>query len=123
MTEPHAPLTALFCGSRDYFDCDLIRQDINALPDGSVVIEGGAKGADATAKAEARARGLHVASVPALWDEYGRAAGPLRNQSMLRLRPDVVYAYVQGASPGTRGMIRLAENAGIEVIVREVDSP
>lgn len=108
------PVVALFCGSRDWSDRERIRRDLESLPEGSVVIEGGARGADRIAAEEAAALGLHVATVRALWDFYGRSAGYRRNEAMARLEPEVVYAYPLGG-PGTARMIEIAEAACIPV--------
>jgi YspA, cpYpsA-related SLOG family len=109
-----APVVALFCGSREWTDRERIRRDLESLPEGSVVIEGGARGADRIARTEARGLGLHVATVAALWERYGRSAGYRRNEAMARLRPNLVYAYPLGG-PGTARMIELAEAAYIPV--------
>lgn len=98
----------LFCGSREWTDRDRIRRDLESLPERAVVIEGGARGADRIAREEAHGLGLHVATVPPLWDHYGRAAGYRRNEAIARLDPDFVYAYPLGG-PGTAQMIELAE--------------
>lgn len=111
-------LVALFCGSRDWSDRDSIRRDLSSLPPGSIVIEGGARGADRIAREEAQALGIHVATVGALWHSFGRAAGPRRNEAMLRLAPDVVHAYPLGG-PGTAHMLRAAEHAEIEVVIHD----
>lgn len=108
------PVVALFCGSREWIDRDRIRRDLERLPEGSVVIQGGARGADRIAAEEAAALGLHVATVRALWDFYGRSAGYRRNEAMARLEPEVVYAYPLGG-PGTARMIEIAEAACIPV--------
>jgi hypothetical protein len=108
------PVVALFCGSRDWTDRERIRRDLESLPEGSVVIEGGARGADRIAREEARELGLHVATVNALWDFYGRAAGYRRNEAMARLQPDYLYAYPLGG-PGTANMIQIAEAECIPV--------
>lgn len=110
-------MIALFCGSRDWPDREAIRADIEALPDDTIVVEGGARGADRIAREEAGKRGLHVATVNAYWTRRGKAAGMERNAAMLLLRPDVVYAYPLGG-PGTWGMVNLAERAGIQVHLR-----
>jgi hypothetical protein len=110
------PVVALFCGSRDWSDRESIRAEVKALAPGSIVIEGGAPGADRIAREEARSLGIHVATVAALWGSFGRSAGPRRNEAMLRLRPDIVHAYPLGG-PGTAHMIRAAERASIEVVV------
>ncbi len=109
------PVVALFCGSREWTDRDRIRRDLESLPEGSVVIEGGARGADRIAREEAEALGLHVATVWALWDHYGKSAGFRRNEAMARLCPDHVYAYPLGESRGTRHMIEIAEANCIQV--------
>jgi hypothetical protein len=108
------PIVALFCGSREWSDREQIRRDLESLPEGSVVIEGGARGADQIAREEAEALGLHVATVRALWDFYGRSAGYRRNEAMARLQPDVAYAYPLGG-PGTAQMIEIAESECIPV--------
>jgi hypothetical protein len=80
-----------------------------------VVIEGGARGADRIAREEAEALGLHVATVRALWDHYGKSAGYRRNEAMALLQPEFAFAYPLGDSPGTRHMIRIAEAECIQV--------
>jgi len=55
---------------------------------------------------------------------YCPAAGPRRNKKMVdMLNPDkdVVLAFPYGKSAGTRGCIRLAEKAGLHVIVYELE--
>lgn len=109
---------ALFCGSREWSDRESIRTEVKALPPGSIVVEGGARGADRIAREEARSLGIHVATVPALWRSFGRSAGHRRNEAMLRLGPDVVHAYPLGG-PGTAHTIAAAERAGLEVVVHD----
>lgn len=108
------PQIALFCGSRKWTDRERIRRDLESLPEDSVVIEGGAPGADRIARLEARKLGIHVATVDALWDFYGRPAGYRRNEAMARLRPDFAYAYPLDG-PGTQQMIGIAEAECIQV--------
>lgn len=45
------------------------------------------------------------------------AAGPRRNRGMVALGADVVLAFPVGASRGTRGCMRLAEESGLTVEV------
>jgi hypothetical protein len=109
-----APVVAIFCGSRKWADRERICRDLESLPPDSIVIEGGAPGADRIAREEARARGIHVATMPALWDFYDKPAGYRRNEAMARLGPDYCYAYPLDG-PGTRHMIRIAEDHCIQV--------
>lgn len=60
---------------------------------------------------------VHLAN----WNQYGKKAGPLRNQKMVDLGADLVMAYPKGESRGTRGCIKMADKAGLKVMVQEVD--
>lgn len=69
--------------------------DLIARQEGGIdlLIHGNAKGVDRMCAGWARSRGVHVASVDALWDTLGSRAGPVRNAAMLRLKPDLVVAF------------------------------
>ncbi len=111
-------MTVLFCGSRDWTAVVPIRHAVAALPAGTVVIHGGARGADTIAGQEAKRRGLEVRVYPALWKKHGRAAGPMRNQQMLdEGKPSEVYAFRRADKPsvGTRDMVQRARSAGVPV--------
>jgi hypothetical protein len=77
-------------------------------------------GADAFADQFARDFGIQVEKHKAEWDLHGKFAGPKRNKEMVDLGADVVLAFPQGLSKGTRGTIRMAETAGLPIIVREL---
>lgn len=112
----------LICGSRTWMDSDAIRDRIFLLPKGSVVIHGGAMGADALAGRWARFYGHEEVVFPADWSRNGRAAGPIRNHRMLiEGKPDRVIAFrMPGESRGTDDMVRRARGAGIPVeVVRQ----
>jgi predicted Rossmann-fold nucleotide-binding protein len=110
-------LRVLVTGGRDYADPCNVAQVLGKLLGESGVtclIEGGAKGADALAREWARDNGIAVITCPADWSK-GRAAGPMRNTSMLRdHRPDVVVAFPGGR--GTADMVGKAEKAGVRVL-------
>lgn len=108
----------LVCGGRDYYDQDRVYKvldDFNAEA-GPVrlLIEGGAQGADALARKWGFSRGVHVATVHALWAKRGRAAGWDRNLAMLSLEPRVVIAFPGGR--GTANMVQIAKDAGVQVM-------
>jgi hypothetical protein len=87
------------------------------------VMEGGAKGADAAARAWACrpfSPGVLIEHFPfpADWDKYGKAAGPIRNQQMLdEGHPDMVIAFHDDLtnSKGTKDMVKRAKKAGVPV--------
>ncbi len=73
-----------------------------------LIISGGARGVDAAAVQFAQRHGIHCAVINALWGTNGKAAGIIRNEYIVELA-DVVVAFWDGKSPGTRNTIRLAE--------------
>jgi len=73
------------------------------------IIAGGAKGADALAERYAKERNYGLTVKPADWDQYGDAAGPIRNKEMAELA-DVGVAFEGGK--GTRNMIKTMEEQG-----------
>lgn len=106
-----APRRVAIVGSRDYPDPDQVRAYVEQLPEGTVVVTGGARGVDKVAEEAARARGLPVEVLPADWERYGRSAGMRRNYEVLQ-RADEVAAFWNGESPGTQHMIELAQSSG-----------
>lgn len=110
-------MRVLVCGGRDFGGASLVWRALNRLDADSrieLVIEGGAKGADAAAAAWARENGRPLATYPACWSAYGRKAGPMRNEKMLvDARPDLVLAFPGGR--GTADMLRRARQRGVRV--------
>jgi len=74
----------LVCGSRDWCNEAVVRKALTLLPVGTVIIHGGARGADTIADTIARALKFEVRVYPADWIGGGKAAGPIRNSRMLR---------------------------------------
>ena len=114
-------------GSRDWVSDSTIRQALfNAFVElgadnETVLISGGCpSGADHIAeKIWVEEMGLVSHRFPALWQEHGKAAGPIRNQQMVNASPNIVLAFPMGESKGTRGTIRMAEKAGLDVRIFE----
>lgn len=79
-----------------------------------VIISGMANGVDTVAIEWAVMNWCSLEEYPADWKQYGKAAGPIRNQRMLdEGKPDLVIAFPGGR--GTADMVRKAKAAGIEV--------
>lgn len=106
----------LVCGGRDFRDRNLVFTTLDALqPQPWLIIEGGARGADALAQSWALDRRVTRLTYPAEWNKHGPAAGPIRNARMLAEgKPDLVIAFPGGA--GTADMVAKARAAGVEVI-------
>lgn len=83
----------------------------------TLLVHGGATGADSLADDWARDRGVPrrpYAVSKFEWQRYGRGAGPMRNARMLAdAKPDGVVAFPGGS--GTADMVFKAEAAGVPV--------
>lgn len=109
-------MRVLACGGRTFDQWRTVATALDALGEVTVLMQGGAGGADALAVKWADTRNVPVITFPANW-RRGRAGGPLRNAFMIAEgRPDVVVAFPGG--PGTADMVRRASEAGIPILRR-----
>lgn len=110
----------LVCGDRNWSDGLMIRRMIFGFSATRILlIEGCAPGADHFAH-EFEADGVEHKHFPANWNQYGNAAGPIRNREMLKVgKPDVVLAFHDDLkhSKGTKDMVKIAKEAGVPVYV------
>ena len=117
-------LTIVVFGGRNFDDENLLFEALDlALMQCELrelrllIVEGGATGADAIARAwaehqEAGDRAVDLVTVRAEWRLYRRSAGPRRNQLMIdKYQPDYFISVPGG--PGTADMARRCEAAGI----------
>jgi len=75
------------------------------------IISGGASGVDTIAKQYAFERKIDYVELKADWRSYGRAAGPIRNKQVVEMA-DTIYAFWDGKSKGTWGVIQFARKLG-----------
>lgn len=121
----------LICGDRNWKDKEFIHHTLFPSPlweKGFVecIIEGEAKGADKLAREIGEEYKIPVLKFPANWIEFGKSAGPIRNQQMLdEGKPDLVLAFHDNieSSKGTKDMISRATKAGIFTILYSHDNP
>lgn len=111
------PIRALVCGSRVWHDPAGVRLRLALLPLKSTVVHGGAQGVDLMAGRLAEQLGHRVEVFPADWKTYGKKAGPIRNNLMLDTKPDLVIAFWDGVSKGTKHTIDGATQRGLAVEV------
>lgn len=108
--------TVLVTGSRDWKDHEKVKDDIiqqrhEAISEGTtlLIVEGGALGADRIARDVCKHFGIHYAEVPAMWNEFGKRGGPLRNEVMAAMfEYDAILAYPLPQSKGTYHMMKIA---------------
>lgn len=110
----------LVCGGRDYEDLGAVWSQLDAhhalQGQISLIIHGGARGADTLAARWAALNGVPVLPFKADWNA-GRSAGPIRNKQMLvEGKPDLVLAFPT-SGPGTKDMMKQARKAGVPVVV------
>lgn len=117
-------IRVLIAGSRDFNDFELLdkavkhylkqyglhRQDIE-------VVSGGARGADKLGEQFANKYSIKLTIFPADWNTYGKSAGYIRNEQMIKYIGDtgIVFAFWDGQSHGTAHTIKLANKYNIKV--------
>lgn len=110
-------MRVIVCGGRDYWDGNRVWHVLDAAVERlglSLVIQGGATGADNLAWQWARDHGVPFETFDADWSGLGPSAGPMRNQRMIdEGKPDAVIAFPGGS--GTADMVNRARAAGITV--------
>ena len=123
-------MRVLVTGSRDWPYPQVVHAELDRLmadhTQGRLIIVHGdcRAGADAYADqwAKANARyGVRVERHPAKWNEYGRAAGPIRNSYMVSLGAGLCLAFNYMGSKGTKDCINRASIAGIPIRALELD--
>lgn len=113
-------------GSRGYTDAEFIHKILNSVrsqivdmigdDDNMVIVSGGARGVDTIAENWAKSKGIQTLIFLPDWNQYGRKAGFIRNQDIVK-NSDWVIAFWDGVSNGTRSSIELAKKYGIHVDV------
>lgn len=102
--------------AKEFIDACLVQLKKKNTP---IFLSGGCKGADRLGERYAMENGFEIQYYPALWEKYGRAAGPIRNEQMAQAC-DLVICFWDGKSRGTASMIRLAEQYGKPVHIKKI---
>ena len=103
----------LVCGGRNFHLRPRVDQALDRLAP-SMVIHGGAAGADRLAHEWARAKGVEIVVYHPAWGKMGTVAGAWRNKRMLTHgKPDLVMAFPGGS--GTNNMVSQARQHGVQV--------
>lgn len=109
-------------GSRTFTDWNYAKKILdNWVFDGDTIISGGALGADSLARQYAsRCPLVNLIEYKPDWDRYGRSAGYRRNKQIVN-NSDMLIAFWDGRSKGTKHSIDLANARGIRVIIERFD--
>lgn len=98
-------------GSRDFNDYDLLKTKLDQINERvkiTLIISGGARGADSLAERWANEHKVETKIFYPDWDKYGKKAGFLRNEQIIKYC-DAVVAFWDGKSKGTEHSINLAK--------------
>ena len=98
---------AVVC-SRSFFDYDLLCKTLDGL---NVTIIEIISGGDSLGAMYARDRGIPLTEFLPDWKKHGKAAGFIRNTDIVK-DADIVVAFWDGASHGTRDSITKAKEMG-----------
>ena len=112
-------------GSRNFTDYEFFRSTLNNLIeekgwDVTEIVSGGAIGADTLGWQYAIVNKIKMIEFKPEWDKFGKAAGMIRNTSIIDYC-DVVVAFQKNKSKGTQDSINKAIKAGKETIVVNCD--
>ena len=73
-------------GSRFFTDYDYVKSSLDAINNVykiTVIVSGGARGADSLGERYARENGIEFVLFAADWNKHGKAAGPIRNKQLI----------------------------------------
>jgi predicted Rossmann fold nucleotide-binding protein DprA/Smf involved in DNA uptake len=110
-------LRVAIVGSRHFSDLGHVADYVKSLPAHASIITGSASGVDAEATKAAREKGVPVQVIPASFDELADPARSAARNQRLVDACDVLVAFWDGSSQGTRTTIERALDSGKEVHV------
>ena len=109
----------IVAGSRDFHNYELavkeIRDFINThitADEDITIFSGGANGADQLGERFAKEHNYEIKQFQAQWNDFGKAAGPIRNKEMAHHATHCLVFWNQ-VSKGSRNMILEAKKKGL----------
>lgn len=103
-------------GSRDFNDYETLKENISNIKNISLIISGGAKGADSLAEQYALENSIDTLIIKPDWKRFNRGAGLIRNKQIVD-SSDMVIAFWDAESKGTAHVIEYAKKQNKEIIV------
>ena len=119
----------IIAGGRDFDKYNLLKTETDKIIKNivnPVIVSGGAKGADTLGERYAAENQIELIRFPADWKKYGKKAGYIRNSEMadylLKADYNILIAFWNGESRGTKDMIEKATALGIETHIVKYES-
>ena len=110
-------MKVIVTGGRDYDERAFVYETLDTIHRNvgiTLLIEGGARGADRLGRDWAKSRGVPFLTYEADWDNQGKAAGMIRNRLMLKENKEALVVAFPGGS-GTIGCIKEAMKLGMKI--------
>lgn len=105
----------IIAGGRDFNDYPLLQietqrflVECNFNPTQLIIVSGNAKGADTLGEIFAEKYHFPITSFPANWNEFGKRAGPIRNEEMAKFATHAIIFW-DSVSSGSKNMIENAK--------------
>jgi hypothetical protein len=105
-------------GSRTFDDYELVKETLSTFTI-SLLVSGGAKGADSLGERYANENNITTLIFKPDWKKHGPAAGPIRNTDIVN-NADTIIAFWDCESRGTKDSITKAEKLGKQVIIIKI---
>jgi len=102
-------------GSRSFNDYERVKQTLSSMTI-TLIISGGAKGADTLAERYAKENGIPTKIFLPDWEKHKKAAGFIRNTDIIN-EAEVVVAFWDNSSRGTLDSINKAKTQNKKVII------
>ena len=110
----------IIAGGRDFADYDKLKavcdEQLSVVNEDVEIVSGGSRGGDSLGEQYAKEKGMEITKFPVNWNEYGRSAGVIRNSQMAD-NADMLIAFWDGNSKGTKNMIDTARKKKLQVVV------
>lgn len=104
-------------GGRDFNNDTLLNNTMDTYKSKiSVLVSGGARGADSMGENWAKRNNIPTDIYIPNWNKFGKSAGFIRNKDIIN-NCDIVIAFWDGKSKGTANSIAIAKDLDKEIII------
>lgn len=115
----HFKNRVIIAGSRNFDDMELLDKKLipyfaKLIKKDTLIISGGASGADTLGAIWGKDKGYSLTIFAADWDTQGKAAGPIRNKQMAEHATHLVLFW-DGKSRGSASMLKFAKECNLEI--------
>ena len=110
-------MRVIIAGSRNFNDYGIVKKKLNAILKNQkevTIISGTANGADKLGERYANDNHLKLEQYPAMWDLFGKKAGYMRNEEMVKVA-DAAIVFWDGKSKGSKHMIDISKKYNLNL--------